>query len=355
MDTARQRTALSPYLEVQRLAFGPLFFQAARAARDMGVLGALDEAGRAGLLPAEVAARSGISRYAARVLLEACLSLNLVSADGWRFRIDRAGRLLLHDESTRINMDFVHDVCYQGAYRLEDALREGRPLGLETFGAWQTLYEALPHLPEPARTSWLDFDHFYSDRAFPPALDVILSRQPRRILDVGGNTGKFAIACTQRAPDVSVTIVDLPGQLTIALQNAAAAGVGDRVDGVSMDLLDHRKCLPTGFDVVWMSQFLDCFPEQDIVELIRRGAAALTPDGRLYINETCWDRQPNEVGRLCLHATSLYFTIIANGTSRMYHSEDLLRCIAAAGLIIENDEAIGATHTLFTCSAPHFR
>ena len=349
MDTARQRNALSPYLEVQRLAFGPLFFQAARAARDMGVLGALDQAGRTGLLPAEVAARAGVSLYAARVLLEACLSLNLVSAEGWRFRIDRAGRLLLHDESTRINMDFVHDVCYLGAYRLEDALREGRPLGLEAFGPWPTLYEALPHLPEPARNSWLDFDHFYSDRAFPPALDVIFARRPRHILDVGGNTGKFAIACTQRSPDVSVTIVDLPGQLAIALQNAVAAGVGERVDGCAMDLLDHRQSLPTGFDVVWMSQFLDCFPEQDIVELIRRGAEALAPDGRLYINETCWDRQPNEVGRLCLHATSLYFTIIANGTSRMYHSDDLRRCIEDAGLELELEQPIGSVHTLFAC------
>jgi SAM-dependent methyltransferase len=351
LETAKQRNALSPHLEVQRIAFGPLFFQAARAARDLGVLGALDEAGKPGLLPAEVAARAGVSLYAARVLLEACLSMNLVTAEGWRFRIGRAGRLLLHDELTRINMDFVHDVCYLGAHRLEDALREGRPAGLETFGQWPTLYEALPHLPEPARSSWLDFDHFYSDRAFPLALDVILARRPRRILDVGGNTGKFAIACTQRAPEVSVTIVDLPGQLAIAGENARAAGVGDRVDGVGMDLLDHRQPLPSGYDAVWMSQFLDCFPEQDIVELIRRGAAALAPGGRLYINETCWDRQPNEVGRLCLHATSIYFTIIANGTSRMYHSEDLLRCIGEAGLEVESDRSLGTVHTLFVCRA----
>ncbi|MFO1408037.1 MAG: class I SAM-dependent methyltransferase [Steroidobacteraceae bacterium] len=352
METARQRNALSPHLDVQRIAFGPLLFQAARAARNLGVLGALETAGRPGLLPVEVAERAGISLYAARVLLEACLSMNLVAADGWRFRIDRAGRLLLHDELTRINMDFVHDVCYLGAHRLEEALREGRPAGLEVFGPWPTLYEALPHLPEPARTSWLDFDHFYSDRAFPLALDLILARRPRRILDVGGNTGKFAIACTQRAPDVSVTIVDLPGQLAVARAQAGAAGVADRVDGIAMDLLDHGNALPSGYDAVWMSQFLDCFPESDVVELIRRGAAALAPGGRLYINETCWDRQPNEVGRLCLHATSIYFTIIANGTSRMYHSDDLLRCIAEAGLEVEEDRALGSVHTLLVCRHP---
>lgn len=349
METARQRSALAPHLEAQRIAFGPLFFQAARAARDMGVLTALDEAGRPGLLPAEVAERAGVSLYAARVLLEACLSMNLATADGWRFRITRAGRLLLHDKLTRINMDFVHDVCYVGAHRLVEALREGRPVGLEAFGPWPTLYEALPHLPEPARSSWLDFDHFYSDRAFPVALEMILARRPQRILDVGGNTGRFAVACTQRVPDVTVTIVDHPGQLTAAAASARAAGVAGRVEGIAMNLLDHTQALPSGYDAVWMSQFLDCFAEPDIVPLIRRGAAALAPGGRLYINETCWDRQPNEVGQLCLHATSIYFTIIANGTSRMYHSEDLLRCIAEAGLEVESDLALGTAHTLFVC------
>jgi hypothetical protein len=40
---------------------------------------------------------------------------------------------------------------------------------------------------------------------------------------------------------------------------------------------------------------------------------------------------------------------MANGTSRMYHSQDLLELIASAGLHIESDEAIGLSHTLLTC------
>ncbi len=349
METIRQRGALAHHLDAQRIAFAPLMFQAARVARDMGVLAALDEAGMPGLLPGEVAAKADISLYAARVLLEACLSLNLVKADGWRFRIGRAGRLLLHDEMTRVNMDFVNDVCFRGAFELEASLRERRPAGLAVFGRWKTIYEALAQLPAQVRESWLAFDHFYSDPVFAPALDVMFERRPARVLDVGGNTGRFAVSCAARDPDVVVTIIDHAGQLDMATESAREASVRERIGFVAMDLLDHLTPFPAGHDAVWMSQLLDCFPETDIVSLLRRGAAALAEGGRLYVNETCWDRQRNEVGRYCLHASSLYFAAMANGTSRMYHSEDLLQCFREAGLVVERDLALGSTHTLFVC------
>lgn len=352
METVKQRSSLAPHLEAQRIAFAPLMFQAARAARDMGILAALDQAGSAGLHPNEVAAQANVSRYAARVLLEACLSLNLVNVDGWQFRIARAGRLILHDEMTRVNMDFVHHVCYRGAFELQKSLQERRPEGLATLGDWATLYEGMADLPPEVRERWLAFDHFYSDKVFPPALDVVFERSPRRILDVGGNTGRFAVACAARDPGVKVTIIDHPGQLTFAAEAAREAGASYSIECVPMDLLVHEIPFPHGYDVVWMSQLLDCFPEEDIVALLRRGAAALSEEGRLYINETYWDRQPNEVGRLCLHASSLYFAAIANGKSRMYHSEDVRNCVDLAGLLIEADRPLGSTHTLYICRQP---
>jgi SAM-dependent methyltransferase len=348
MEKATERGALAHYLDAQRIAFGPLMFQAARAARNMGLLAAVEGAPE-GIDPAEAADRANVSLYAARVLLEACLSLGLCEVEGWRFRITRAGRLVLHDEMTRVNMDFVHDVCYRGAFELEQALREGRPAGLREFGGWSTIYEGLSALPADAQRSWFAFDHFYSDAVFHEAVEVILGARPARVLDVGGNTGRFAIACARRDPRVEITILDHPGQLRMAARSAEEAGVADRVKGAPMELRDHSRPFPAGFDVVWMSQFLDCFPESDVVQLLRRGSAALTAGGRLYVNEPCWDRQPNEVGRYCLHAGSLYFSALANGQSRFYHSADLSRCLAAADLAVEADRPLGSAHTLFVC------
>ena len=51
--------------------------------------------------------------------------------------------------------------------------------------------------------------------------------------------------------------------------------------------------------------------------------------------ETLWDRQRFPVASMCLTMTSLYFTAIANGNSRMYNTPDMERLIAAAGLRVE--------------------
>jgi hypothetical protein len=95
-----------------------------------------------------------------------------------------------------------------------------------------------------------------------------------------------------------------------------------------------------------MSQFLDCFGEDDILALIRRGIAARGEGGQLAILESFWDRQPTDVGEVVTQGLSLYFTCMANGTSRMYHSADFLELIARAGLRVVADEPVGHMHTL---------
>jgi hypothetical protein len=51
-----------------------------------------------------------------------------------------------------------------------------------------------------------------------------------------------------------------------------------------------------------------------------------------------------------LQQISLYFTCIANGNSQMYHSADMLRCVAASGLrVIGDRDQVGLYHTLLQC------
>lgn len=73
-------------------------------------------------------------------------------------------------------------------------------------------------------------------------------------------------------------------------------------------------------------------------------------DSRLYILELFWDRQQYDAVAFSINCTSLYFTCMANGNSRMYHSKDLLKLIHQAGLVVvEDHDHIGAGHTLLGC------
>ncbi len=334
----------------QHLAFGPLAFQAALLLRDHGVLELGRRRGDEGFVADDACAASKLSRYAVQVLLDAGTSSGLFTLADDRYRLTTVGLYVLKDRMTRANMDFVQDVCYLGAYRLGDALREGRPAGLEVFGGWPTIYEGLKDLPEGVRRSWFAFDHFYSDGVFPQLVPMVLERRPRRILDCGGNTGKWAVQLLGADPELRVTILDHPGQLANARDNVAARGLADRLDTRPFDFLVQDAPLPGGHDVVWMSQFLDCFSEDEIVSILSRARAAMDDDARLFILETYWDRQSHPTAAYVLAMTSLYFAAMANGNSRMYHSRDLAACIAAAGLELERDiDGIGMSHTLMIC------
>jgi hypothetical protein len=275
----------------QRIAFGPIIFQCARLLRDFGILEAL-RANRAGLTLEEITARVDVPRYGVLVLLEGGLAAGVVRAEGARFVLTKTGACVLMDELTRINMDFVHHDCFQAFYHLEESIRQGKPAGLQhVFGDWDTIYPALSELPDAARTSWFRWNQYYSDAAFPQALPIVFERPHRTLLDVGGNTGKWAIQCARHSPAVAVTILDLPGQAAVARQDIAALGLQGRITVQSCDLLDHSRALPAGFDAIWMSQFLVCFAEADVRRLLERAAAALGPTA------ACTSWTPSGIGR----------------------------------------------------------
>jgi len=337
-------------LEAQKIVFGPMLFQAARLLRDLGILKALRTT-RAGLTLDEIAGKVETSRYGVLVLLEAGLAADLVRREGERYLLTNTGAMILFDELTRINMDFVQQCCFKAAYYLEDSIREGKPVGLQkVFGDWETIYPALSALPEAARESWFKWDHYYSDSAFPEALPVVFERRHRKLLDVGGNTGKWAIQCARHSADVAVTILDLPSQASVAEKNIADLGLQKRISIQPMDLLDHSQPLPKGYDALWMSQFLVCFGEEDVARLLQRCAAAMSPDSTLYILDTFWDRQELEAPSFSLQASSLYFTFLANGRSRMYKAADIAAMVEAAGMKVEKITArLGVCSALMIC------
>jgi SAM-dependent methyltransferase len=339
--------------EAQKLAFAPFAFHAAMALRDLGILRALANSGPEGFTAERVAQLTHLPPYGVKVLLEAGMVCDLVALEKDHFRLCKLGLLVLQDATTRANMDFTADVCYRGMSHLAEAVKTGKPAGLKELGPWPTIYEGLAHLPPHVQQSWFAFDHHYSDDLFPAALPVVFADRPKRLLDVGANTGKFSLACLSHDAEVKVTLLDLPGQLAMAQQSIDASGQGTRAAYHPIDFLDPSREFPGGQDAIWMSQFLDCFGENEIVSILERARRALAPDGRIYIVDTYWDNQEHAAARFVLVMTSLYFTCLANGTSKMYHSDDMRRCVQRAGLKLEREvDDLTLSHTMFVCR-PH--
>jgi hypothetical protein len=179
-----------------------------------------------------------------------------------------------------------------------------------------------------------------------------------------------------------VTVLDLPQQIALLREALAGKPGAARIDGVAVDLLAPAETagtagaaeaaeaagaagtageevatgavtLPGEADVWWMSQFLDCFGEEQIVNILSLVRRSMKPGARACILEPFCDRQRFPAAELSLNAGSLYFTCMANGNSRFYRAEAFLPLVKRAGFLIEEEmDDIGTGgHTLLICSA----
>ena len=342
-------SALQAKEEAQWITFAPVVFQATRVLYTSGILRTVELHGE-GITLKELVAEVKLPEYGVRVLVEAALGIGLLILNDGLYKTTKTAYFILHDELTKVNMNFIHDICYQGMFFLEESIVHRKPEGLKAFGEWQTIYEAVSTLPIKAKKSWFAFEHFYSDFAFPVVLPYVYHRKPKTLLDIGGNTGKWSMRSFEFDPDVKITIMDLPDYVETVKVQFQEKGFGDRISFYPCNLLDESQKFPNGFDAIWMSQFLDCFSEEQIISILMRCKQALTPAGNIYILEAFWDRQRYEASAFSLQQFSLYFTAIANGDSQMYDSKVFLRCLEKAGLeITDQKDFIGVSHTLLTC------
>jgi ubiquinone/menaquinone biosynthesis C-methylase UbiE len=342
-------SALEAKEKAQWIAFAPVVFQTTRVLRNTRILQTV-ATHPDGITMVDVVVKTGVPLYGVRVLMEAALGMGLMTENDGLFKATKTAMFILHDKLTQVNMDFVHDVCYNGLFFLDESIAKGKPEGLKVFGQWPTIYEALSKLPAEVKKSWFGFDHYYSDVAFPQALPHVFKDHPKTLLDIGGNTGKWSLQCFEHDPNVVVTIMDLPGQVGMAREQIAARGFQDRIRFYECNILDERQPFPAGFDAIWMSQFLDCFSDDEIRSILRRCRTALGKDGKIFILEPFWDRQKFRAAAFSLQQTSLYFTALANGNSQMYHSANFIRFIEDAGLhVTAQHDGIGVSHTLLTC------
>ncbi|GAA3593169.1 methyltransferase [Flavivirga amylovorans] len=343
--------AIDAIQEAQKIAFAPFVFQATVSLRKLGVLSLIfDKRKKGGITIDTMSKELSVSPYGIGVLLEIAESSGIVSKDDTgNYQLTTTGYFLNYHETVNVNINFTNDVCYKGLFHLNESIKTGKPEGLKELGSWNTVYEGLSQLTPEIQKSWFEFDHHYSDGIFNDALKLAFRSNPNTIFDIGANTGKFAISCCHYNQDVSVKIIDLPGQINIALDNIKKEGFEKRVSSYAIDWLKDNPQIPNGADVIWMCQFLDCFSEEEILKVLTTCVASMDDNTELLIMETFTDRQRFDNAKFILEATSLYFTVLANGNSKMYPAEVFLKLIDKAGLVIKEDISIGEYHTMFVC------
>jgi len=112
-------------------------------------------------------------------------------------------------------------------------------------------------------------------------LDQRLPDAMGNVLELGAGHGMFGIALARQNPRVSITAVDWPSVLDIAMENAATAGVADRYHLLPGDAfaVDYGS----EYDLVLLGNFLHHFAPAVIERLLRKVFNAVRVDGRVAV------------------------------------------------------------------------
>jgi len=198
---------------------------------------------------------------------------------------------------------------------LEEVVRSGTPIGLHER-----------EVDDPYWERYLRGLFEISRLQAEVVARLIPTERPRRMLDLAGGHGGFAMALCRRHVDLSATVVELEGAARIGRRIVAEQGMAERVAFAEGDLFEHD--VGTGHDIATAHNIAHHFGPERNVELLRRARAALRPGGTMAVLELERPeagRRGSPIGTL----TGVLFFITS--AARTYTGRELAAFFAEAG------------------------
>ena len=248
------------------------------AASDLGVFASL--AARPNQDATALAAACRTDRRGTQLLLDACVGLGLLTKTGESYaNTPKAAMFLVPGSPADLSgaIRYNRDV-YAAWGKLPELVRTGQPVEKPEL-----------HLGEDkARTrAFVLSMHGRAmgiGRAVVPMLDL---SNRKRLFDVGGGPGTYSALIAGANPQISCTVLDLPGIVAVADDLLAAQDLGGRVRTVAGDY--HTAAFPRGMDAVIFFGVLHQESPESIADLFRRAYDSLTPGGIVYVLDLMTD------------------------------------------------------------------
>jgi O-methyltransferase/methyltransferase family protein len=173
-----------------------------------------------------------------------------------------------------------------GVREMVQCLRANRPAGAADEAGTAFIYREGVASAMEAEASARHFTLALAGRAknvAPLLAACVPLGEQRLLLDVGGGTGIYSIACLQKNPCLRAIVWDRPEVLKVAREMADAHGVSERLECWPGDMFSDP--LPEQADVILLSNVLHDWDVPECRLLIGRCAAALPAGGRLLIHD----------------------------------------------------------------------
>ena len=223
-----------------------------------------------GTTAAQVAAAAGTDARATEMLLNALASLELVRKEGPVFHnAPVAARFLAAGSPDSARMAMLHTARLWHRWSgLTECVRTGT---------------AVPDERGPEGTEAFIAAMHNNARMRAAQLAQAAAAGAKRMLDVGGGSGAYAIAFAKANPRLRAEVFDQPAVLAIAERHIHEAGLTERVTTRAGDLRADE--FGGGYDLVLISAICHMLAPEENRNLLARAYRALEPGGRVVIQD----------------------------------------------------------------------
>lgn len=266
----------------------------------------------------EVAAHIKTDSRATAMLLNALVALRLLEKRGEVFANTPVSARYLaaggRDDSRAALMHLAH--LWTTWSRLTGSVRAGTAASSGTprprDGEWTEAFIAAMHKNASERAGMV--------------IRAARLDEARRMLDVGGGSGAYAIACAAANPRLHVDVLDVPAVTPITKRHVAAAHLEDRIHVRNGDL--RQDALGDGYDAILVSAICHMLSPAENRDLLRRCFEAAAPDGRVVVQDFILEPSKTAPKSAALFALNM---LVGTESGSTYSSDEYTDWLRSAG------------------------
>jgi len=263
----------------------------------------------------EISSLTGSDRRGMEMLFNALSALELLQKNGNTFSASPFASEYLSKNSAKYLGHIIlhHHHLMAGWGRLDESVTSGGPVRTNST--------------EADRESFLMGMFNIASLSAPMIVPNISLSGHRRLLDLGGGPGTYAIHFCQHNPGLTAVIYDLPTTKRFAEDTVDRFGLSDRIAFASGDIITDN--IGSGYDVAWISQLLHSEGPGGAAIMIRKAVQALVPGGLVLIQE--FVLEDDKASPLFPALFSLNM-LIGTPSGQSYSQNELTGRMAKAGL-----------------------
>lgn len=237
------------------------------------VLDVFSHIGDDGIEAQELASSTGYDLRGTEILLDALCAMGLLTKKGKVYRNTEESRLFLAKDSEQyLGYIIAHHFHLMERWaHLPEAVSTGKPV-----------HSGLPE-SEDQREAFLMGMFNLASLLAPKVAQTVDLTGKKRLLDLGGGPGTYAIYFCLANPQLRATVYDLPTTRPYADKTIKSYCLEDRISFQAGNYLEQH--IEGSFDVVWMSHILHSMGPKACETVLKKAVGTLVPGGILYIHD----------------------------------------------------------------------